>query len=151
MKYPVLHSTQPRSPELLAHRIPKASNAVPYPSQPRFTLHALFHLRLAKVARDLGLKVPLAVQSMYIFKQPRIGGEVCPHQDGAFLYTVRRLFIILGLATQPSRAILSFCSQESEEKLGGFYSFCFFSRFSSFSLLFLFFFCFSSVFFSFFT
>ncbi|CAN0384549.1 unnamed protein product [Scytosiphon promiscuus] len=24
---------------------------------------------------------------MYIFKQPRIGGEVTPHQDGAFLYT----------------------------------------------------------------
>lgn len=25
---------------------------------------------------------------MYIFKQPRIGGAVTPHQDGAFLYTV---------------------------------------------------------------
>ena len=25
---------------------------------------------------------------MYIFKQPRIGGAVIPHQDGAFLYTV---------------------------------------------------------------
>lgn len=41
-----------------------------------------------QVSRDLGLSTPLAVQSMYIFKQPRIGGEVSPHQDGAFLYTV---------------------------------------------------------------
>ena len=41
-----------------------------------------------QVSRDLGLTTPLAVQSMYIFKQPRIGGEVTPHQDGAFLYTV---------------------------------------------------------------
>ena len=24
---------------------------------------------------------------MYIFKQAFVGGEVCPHQDGAFLYT----------------------------------------------------------------
>lgn len=33
------------------------------------------------------MKVPLPVQSMYIFKQASIGGEVIPHQDGAFLYT----------------------------------------------------------------
>ncbi|CAM9104691.1 unnamed protein product [Ascophyllum nodosum] len=43
--------------------------------------------RVGQVARDLGLCNPLAVQSMYIFKQPQIGGEVKPHQDGAFLYT----------------------------------------------------------------
>ncbi|GMH42145.1 hypothetical protein BSKO_10064 [Bryopsis sp. KO-2023] len=30
---------------------------------------------------------PTPVQSMYIFKQPRIGGEVVPHQDSTFLYT----------------------------------------------------------------
>jgi phytanoyl-CoA hydroxylase len=39
------------------------------------------------ICRDLGLKRPMSVQSMYIFKQPRIGGEVGAHQDGAFLYT----------------------------------------------------------------
>ena len=27
------------------------------------------------------------VQSMYIFKQPGIGGKVGAHQDGTFLYT----------------------------------------------------------------
>ena len=36
---------------------------------------------------DLGLSDPLILQSMYIFKQPRIGGEVTCHQDATFLYT----------------------------------------------------------------
>jgi phytanoyl-CoA hydroxylase len=36
---------------------------------------------------DLGIRNPLLLQSMYIFKQPRIGGEVTCHQDGTFLYT----------------------------------------------------------------
>ncbi|MDC0226744.1 phytanoyl-CoA dioxygenase family protein, partial [Alphaproteobacteria bacterium] len=30
---------------------------------------------------------PLLIQSMYIFKQPNIGGEVVCHQDSTFLYT----------------------------------------------------------------
>jgi phytanoyl-CoA hydroxylase len=36
---------------------------------------------------DLGITNPLLLQSMYIFKQPRIGGEVSCHQDSTFLYT----------------------------------------------------------------
>jgi len=32
-------------------------------------------------------KRPLSVQSMYIFKQPEIGGVVVPHQDSTFLHT----------------------------------------------------------------
>ena len=43
--------------------------------------------RVGQICRDLGLCMPLAVQSMYIFKQALVGGEVSPHQDGAFLYT----------------------------------------------------------------
>jgi len=35
----------------------------------------------------LGFKEPLVVQSMYICKQPFIGGAVSPHQDGTFLFT----------------------------------------------------------------
>lgn len=42
---------------------------------------------LAAVVRDLGVAAPLLIQSMYIFKQPRIGGEVSCHQDATFLYT----------------------------------------------------------------
>jgi len=55
-------------------------------------LNTVFHdvsydPKIGRIARDLGLKKPLAVQSMYIFKQPNIGGEVGMHQDGTFLYT----------------------------------------------------------------
>jgi len=49
----------------------------------RFT----FTPELAQVAGDLGLDHALALQSMYIFKQPGIGGEVGCHQDATFLYT----------------------------------------------------------------
>jgi len=40
--------------------------------------------KLAAVARDLGLAQPQVWQSMYIFKQPGIGGEVRWHQDATF-------------------------------------------------------------------
>jgi len=40
--------------------------------------------KLAAVARDLGLANPQVWQSMYIFKQPGIGGEVRWHQDATF-------------------------------------------------------------------
>jgi phytanoyl-CoA hydroxylase len=42
---------------------------------------------LKSLAGSLGYARPLLVQSMYIFKQPRIGGEVTCHQDATFLYT----------------------------------------------------------------
>ncbi len=47
-----------------------------------------YQLRLAVLAQQLGLVDPLLLQSMLIFKQPSIGGEVSWHQDGSFLYTV---------------------------------------------------------------
>jgi phytanoyl-CoA hydroxylase len=46
-----------------------------------------YNPRLAEVADRLGLVDPRALQSMYIFKQPHIGGEVSCHQDATFLYT----------------------------------------------------------------
>ena len=39
------------------------------------------------LVRELGFRDPLLLQSMYIFKQPSIGGEVTCHQDGTFLFT----------------------------------------------------------------
>jgi phytanoyl-CoA hydroxylase len=42
---------------------------------------------LAAVADSLGYDDPRVLQSMYIFKPPRIGGEVYCHQDSTFLYT----------------------------------------------------------------
>jgi phytanoyl-CoA hydroxylase len=43
--------------------------------------------RLAELARALGLRQPLLLQSMYLFKQPHIGGEVGWHQDATYLHT----------------------------------------------------------------
>jgi phytanoyl-CoA hydroxylase len=43
--------------------------------------------KLRGLISDLGITEPRLLQSMYIFKQPRIGGEVTCHQDSTFLYT----------------------------------------------------------------
>jgi phytanoyl-CoA hydroxylase len=42
---------------------------------------------IRQLVADLGIADPLLLQSMYIFKQPRIGGEVTCHHDATFLYT----------------------------------------------------------------
>jgi phytanoyl-CoA hydroxylase len=42
---------------------------------------------LSALATELGLRDPRLQQSMYIFKQPHIGGEVTCHQDSTYLYT----------------------------------------------------------------
>ena len=42
---------------------------------------------LDDIAKSIGIKNPKLIQSMYIFKQPKIGGEVDCHQDSTFLYT----------------------------------------------------------------
>jgi phytanoyl-CoA hydroxylase len=43
--------------------------------------------RLHELARVLGIEQPRVYQSMYIFKQPRIGGEVRWHQDATYFAT----------------------------------------------------------------
>jgi phytanoyl-CoA hydroxylase len=43
--------------------------------------------KIKELIEELGIVEPLLVQSMYIFKQPNIGGEVSCHQDSTFLYT----------------------------------------------------------------
>ncbi|WP_370151888.1 phytanoyl-CoA dioxygenase family protein [Ferrovibrio sp.] len=45
------------------------------------------HPHFVALAAALGLRDPRLLQSMYIFKQPQIGGEVGWHQDASFLYT----------------------------------------------------------------
>jgi len=42
---------------------------------------------LNMIAKSIGFQKPLLLQSMYIFKQPKFGGEVVCHQDSTFLYT----------------------------------------------------------------
>ena len=43
--------------------------------------------KLGEVARGIGMVDPVVLQSMYIFKQPNIGGEVVCHTDHTFLWT----------------------------------------------------------------
>jgi phytanoyl-CoA hydroxylase len=45
---------------------------------------------LAAVAADIGMRDPLLLQSMYIFKQAHIGGEVTCHTDHTYLWTEPR-------------------------------------------------------------
>ena len=42
------------------------------------------------LVRELGWKDPVVPQSMYIFKQAKVGGEVTSHQDSTFLFTEPR-------------------------------------------------------------
>eukprot|EP00037_Helgoeca_nana_P006178 m.57313 g.57313 ORF g.57313 m.57313 type:complete len:317 (-) comp17073_c0_seq1:285-1235(-) len=46
--------------------------------------------KVLQLAQSLGWVAPVLPQSMYIFKQPKIGGEVTSHQDSTFLYTEPR-------------------------------------------------------------
>ena len=59
---------------------------------------------LAQIAKDVGFKDPRILQSMFIFKQPHIGGEVVCHQDATFLHTeplsVKGFWFALEDATQ---------------------------------------------------
>lgn len=63
--------------------------------------------RLAAVARSIGLQHEKLLQSMYIFKQPRIGGEVTSHVDHTYLWTDPQSVIGFGsqLTTQQHRTV----------------------------------------------
>lgn len=55
---------------------------------------------LAKLVDDIGISNPLLVQSMYICKQPFIGGEVTCHQDSTYLYAEEKPVLGLWFALQ---------------------------------------------------
>mmetsp|Transcript_10 Transcript_10/g.65 ORF Transcript_10/g.65 Transcript_10/m.65 type:complete len:299 (-) Transcript_10:1383-2279(-) len=55
---------------------------------------------VSRLCRALGFRRPVPVQSMYICKQPGIGGEVVPHQDSAFLHTVPPSVVGLWIALE---------------------------------------------------
>lgn len=59
--------------------------------------------KVSELVAELGWKDPVLPQSMYIFKQPTIGGEVTSHQDSTFLHTTPRLTCLgLWLALDPA-------------------------------------------------
>jgi phytanoyl-CoA hydroxylase len=53
---------------------------------PEFTAFCRLPL-IGEVLRDIGVQAPKLWQTMYIFKQPSIGGEVRWHQDASYLIT----------------------------------------------------------------
>jgi phytanoyl-CoA hydroxylase len=55
---------------------------------------------LDAVVRGAGIAVPHVYQSMYIFKQPHIGGEVRWHQDAAYFWTEPQSVITLWFALE---------------------------------------------------
>ena len=58
---------------------------------------------IAELVSSLGFSRPLLLQSMYVFKQPNIGGEVNLHQDSTFLYTEPRPVLGLWFALEDAR------------------------------------------------
>lgn len=56
--------------------------------------------KLASAAHGLGVADPGLIQSMYIFKPPRIGGEVGCHQDASFLHTTPQSCVGLWFALE---------------------------------------------------
>ncbi|XP_076436681.1 phytanoyl-CoA dioxygenase domain-containing protein 1 homolog [Babylonia areolata] len=59
-----------------------------------------FSDKVKKVAETVGFEDPVVCQSMYIFKQPRIGGKVTAHQDSSFLYTTPQRLMGLWFALE---------------------------------------------------
>jgi phytanoyl-CoA hydroxylase len=58
------------------------------------------HPRIAALISSLGISNPLLAQSMYICKQPHIGGEVTCHQDATYLYVENQPVIGLWFALE---------------------------------------------------
>lgn len=71
--------------ESSSHRVNKLGHAL-HDLDPVFSIFS-HDDRFGRIAKDIGIQQPGLLQSMYIFKQPRIGGEVNMHQDATFLYT----------------------------------------------------------------
>uniref|UniRef100_A0A7N0TKW5 Phytanoyl-CoA dioxygenase n=1 Tax=Kalanchoe fedtschenkoi TaxID=63787 RepID=A0A7N0TKW5_KALFE len=61
--------------------------------------------KVSSLLKSLNYKRPVIIQSMYIFKQPGIGGEVVPHQDNSFLYTEPQTCTGLWLALEDATII----------------------------------------------
>ncbi|WND04156.1 phytanoyl-CoA dioxygenase family protein [Temperatibacter marinus] len=56
--------------------------------------------KLESLLSGLGMRAPVLMQSMYICKQPNIGGEVTCHQDAPFLWTTPQSVIGIWVALE---------------------------------------------------
>lgn len=56
--------------------------------------------KIASLAKDIGIREALLIQSMYICKQPFIGGDVNCHQDATYLYAEHKPIVGLWFALE---------------------------------------------------
>jgi phytanoyl-CoA hydroxylase len=91
-----LHGNLVKEKELAINKIGHAMHDI----VPEFRRWTRENPKIKEILRDLGYRRPLPVQSMYICKQPGIGGEVVPHQDSSFLATEPASVIGLWLALE---------------------------------------------------
>jgi phytanoyl-CoA hydroxylase len=79
------------------------------------TFNAFSHLpEIAKIASSLGCLQPEIRQSMYIFKQPKIGGEIRWHQDATYFYTQPQSVLTFWLAIEDAN-IQNGCLQVAQD------------------------------------
>ncbi|XP_054160238.1 phytanoyl-CoA dioxygenase domain-containing protein 1-like [Oppia nitens] len=64
----------------------KIGHALHWMSQPFKEI--TFSDKVKQLVKQIGFVEPVVVQSMYIFKNPGIGGEVMPHQDATYLHAI---------------------------------------------------------------
>ena len=69
---------------------------------------------LDNIAKGININKPLLIQSMYIFKQPKIGGEVVCHQDSTFLYTIPESVVGFWIAIEDATKKMDVCMQKEE-------------------------------------
>jgi len=69
---------------------------------------------IGNIARSLGVSSPEIRQSMYIFKQPKIGGEIRWHQDASYFMTEPMSVVTFWLAIEDA-TILNGCLQVDKQ------------------------------------
>jgi ectoine hydroxylase-related dioxygenase (phytanoyl-CoA dioxygenase family) len=75
------------------------------------TFKAFSHKNIiADIAKDLGVVSPEIRQSMYIFKQPNIGGAIRWHQDATYFYTTPMSVVTFWFAIEDA-TLLNGCLQ----------------------------------------
>ncbi|MFT6267907.1 MAG: ectoine hydroxylase-related dioxygenase (phytanoyl-CoA dioxygenase family) [Alphaproteobacteria bacterium] len=69
---------------------------------------------LADIAQGLGCEEPEIRQSMYIFKQPKIGGVIRWHQDATYFFTAPQSVLTFWLAVEDA-TLLNGCLQVQKD------------------------------------
>lgn len=81
-----------------------------------------FSDKIMSISQSLGLTKPVVPQSMVIFKQPKIGGAVSPHQDSSFLYTTPMNLVGFWIAledAEPDNACMWFAPGTHKSGISG--------------------------------